>query len=136
MTSSTAFNICNLWGIDVWLTPFSLAVGGKDRTGVLTALVLRIAGCSPALIARDYTLTRIGMEPARDTVLKDFLSDKYGDLKMRKGLAGMCSVNFETMIRFLEVLEGSYERGAEGYVKDVLGFSDEDLEKIRKNLTV
>ncbi|WEW60544.1 hypothetical protein PRK78_006031 [Emydomyces testavorans] len=111
--------------------------GGKDRTGVLTALILHIAGCAPDVIAREYTLTRIGVEPAREVILKDLLSEKFAsDPTMSKGFAGLCSVNYETMIRFLEDLEGSHDGGAEGYVKSSLGFSDEDVVKIKKNLTV
>ncbi|EAS36479.3 uncharacterized protein CIMG_01833 [Coccidioides immitis RS] len=109
---------------------------GKDRTGVLTALILRLAGCAPDIIARDYTLTRIGVEPARDIILKDLLSGMFtSDPAMQKGAAGLCSANYETMIRFLEDLEKNYQDGAEGYVKSVLGFSDDDVVKIKKNLT-
>ncbi|EEP80685.1 predicted protein [Uncinocarpus reesii 1704] len=110
--------------------------GGKDRTGVLTALILGIAGCSPDVIAREYVLTRIGVEPARSVIMGEILtSDIASDPVKRRGFAGLCSVNYETMIQFLEHLEGCYENGAEGYVKSVLGFSDDDVAKIRENLT-
>lgn len=44
--------------------------GGKDRTGVLAALILSVAGVDDQVIAHDYTLTRLGLEPAREFLLK------------------------------------------------------------------
>lgn len=43
---------------------------GKDRTGVLAALILSLAGVPAEVISHDYTLTRIGLEPARDSLLR------------------------------------------------------------------
>lgn len=39
---------------------------GKDRTGVLAALILSVAGADLEAINRDYALTRIGIEPVRE----------------------------------------------------------------------
>jgi len=39
--------------------------GGKDRTGVISALILYIAGVPLETINLDYILTRAGVEPAR-----------------------------------------------------------------------
>jgi hypothetical protein len=44
-------------------------LAGKDRTGVLAALLLKLAGVNDDTIAEDYALTRVGREPARETVL-------------------------------------------------------------------
>lgn len=108
---------------------------GKDRTGILAALILQLAGCSADLIARDYTLTRIGSEPVRDMFMKNLVSkDAQSDPDTLRCMAGVTSIHYESMIQFLAQLEEAYPRGAEGYLKNALGFSDGDLEKIKANL--
>lgn len=44
-------------------------IAGKDRTGVLAALLLKLAGVDDDTVAEDYALTRVGREPARETVM-------------------------------------------------------------------
>ncbi|KAI1917370.1 hypothetical protein LOZ12_000787 [Ophidiomyces ophidiicola] len=108
---------------------------GKDRTGVLTALILSLVGCSHGAIAWDFSLTRIGVEPFREIVLKDLLSSAVDcNPELTKGIVGLCNINFDAMILFLQQLEATYERGAEGYVMNILGFSSEDVSIIRRNL--
>lgn len=51
---------------DTFLT---LVEAGKDRTGVLAALLLKLAGVDDDTIAEDYALTRVGREPAREMVM-------------------------------------------------------------------
>jgi hypothetical protein len=46
---------------------------GKDRTGVLAALILGIVGASEDEIAEDYALTRIGVEPFRNHLVGTLL---------------------------------------------------------------
>src|SRR2546421_8253250 len=43
---------------------------GKDRTGVISALILSIAGVNDQEIAEEYALTTQGLEPMRDLMLK------------------------------------------------------------------
>lgn len=43
---------------------------GKDRTGLLAALILGLAGVSLDYINRDYALTRVGVEPVREFLLQ------------------------------------------------------------------
>jgi protein tyrosine/serine phosphatase len=42
---------------------------GKDRTGVIAAILLKLVGATDAAIATDYALTRVGREPARQMVM-------------------------------------------------------------------
>jgi len=56
---------------------------GKDRTGLVTALLLRAAGVADAAIAQDYTLTHERIAPLRprllaDGVAKGFPAELYG----------------------------------------------------------
>ncbi|KAG9017251.1 hypothetical protein FRB90_001222 [Tulasnella sp. 427] len=45
---------------------------GKDRTGVACMLILDLIGLSDEEIAKDYALTRIGLESGRDTLIARF----------------------------------------------------------------
>ncbi|KAG6832177.1 hypothetical protein H0H92_004908 [Tricholoma furcatifolium] len=42
---------------------------GKDRTGIIAAILLKLAGVNNTTIANDYALTRIGREPAREMIM-------------------------------------------------------------------
>jgi protein tyrosine/serine phosphatase len=48
-------------------------IAGKDRTGVLAALILALMDTPPDIIAKDYVLTRIGVEPFRKKLLGQLL---------------------------------------------------------------
>jgi len=53
---------------------------GKDRTGVLAAILLGIAGFGHDEIAADYALTRIGVEPAREMLIAIMVRDQGFDM--------------------------------------------------------
>ena len=83
---------------------------GMDRTGVLVALMLRIAGVSDLdVIGNEYELTNIGFEA-----------------RVAEG------EQMKVSMRWLDEIYG----GIEGYFKDILKFQDEDIGKIKKNLVV
>lgn len=46
---------------------------GKDRTGVLAALILKCAGIDDETIAREYELTEKGLEPMRELIIAHLL---------------------------------------------------------------
>ncbi|KAL4889077.1 protein-tyrosine phosphatase-like protein [Aspergillus ambiguus] len=107
---------------------------GKDRTGVLAALILRVAGCSDAAILHDYMLTRAGIEPARPrlaAMLKAHHGLEGDDLE-RTGMVTLFGVQMQGMRGFLCALDEI--GGAERYLHMRLGFSDEDVRVIRENL--
>ena len=105
---------------------------GKDRTGVLVALMLSLAGVKDAEVAREYALTEVG--------LKDWMFEYIGRV-LESGFFGRdeekvrsaLGARKEVMKEFLEML-GSKYGGAEGYVRDYLGFSEEEVRKIKENL--
>ncbi|RJE22613.1 hypothetical protein PHISCL_05036 [Aspergillus sclerotialis] len=112
-------------------------MGGKDRTGVLAALILRLAGSSYDAIANDYVLTRIGVEPARDALMAAVKLNLFdiGETNPEDvGLLELCSVKVSAMAGFLKTIENSYQEGVKGYVKEKLGFSEEDVQKMCSNL--
>ncbi|OAX79991.1 hypothetical protein ACJ72_05686 [Emergomyces africanus] len=113
---------------------FFYCTAGKDRTGVLAALILRIAGYSPDMIVDDYVLTRVGFEPVREKLYQELLSKNDLDERTTKGIVVAGGISYVAMVQFLEFLEEEFENGAEGYIRSKLGFSGEDIETIRANL--
>lgn len=78
-------------------------------------------------------MTRFGVEPVRGIFLKAANSEKF--VASPRGYLGLCSTRRETMVRFLEELEERYgDGGAKGYVMAELGFGEEDVQRIRKNM--
>lgn len=71
---------------------------GKDRTGLVAALLLGLIGASLSYINHDYALTRVGIEPARAFLLQ----------KVAPGLAVGTPAEQQ---RSLEELAGRYYTG-------------------------
>ncbi|MCJ1288421.1 hypothetical protein MMC26_007778 [Xylographa opegraphella] len=102
---------------------------GKDRTGVLVMLLLGLVGVPDEAIAAEYALTTQGLEAwkpgARERLRARGLPEE--------GIEGMMSSWPHYMVATLEMMRQRYG-GVEGYVRDVLGFGDEDVEIIKRNL--
>ncbi|XP_063448840.1 uncharacterized protein LOC134728232 [Mytilus trossulus] len=98
---------------------------GKDRTGILSAMVLSVLGETEENIITDYALSQEGLLPIRDRVFKEVVEKYYWD-------KSFCDANPENMRMLLNYLNKTY-----GSVKDYLvsiGFSEEEQEILRKNL--
>ncbi|KAL4737427.1 protein-tyrosine phosphatase-like protein [Aspergillus similis] len=115
-------------------TPFLFhCSAGKDRTGVLAALIHRLAGSSDETLILDFTLTRVGLEPGRAALLK-MMQSVYGESVLDNPvLPVVWGVHGSGMVAFLEALDEGYG-GVTGYLKNTLGFSDGDLEVMKANL--
>ncbi|KAL4771994.1 protein-tyrosine phosphatase-like protein [Aspergillus nidulans var. acristatus] len=115
-------------------TPFLFhCSAGKDRTGVLAALIHRLAGSSDEALILDFTLTRVGLEPGRAALLK-MMQSVYGESVLDNPvLPVVWGVHGSGMVAFLEALDEGYG-GVTGYLKNALGFSDDDLEVMKANL--
>ena len=96
-------------------------------------MILSLAGVPHAAIAADYVLSRIGIEPGRKKLEIGF-SKAFGTIDYEKpGIREMAGVSIEAMTAFLKAMEDKYG-SADGYLKVALGFSEEDVEKIKSNL--
>jgi len=105
---------------------------GKDRTAVIAAILLSLAGVDDETIAVDYELTRIGREPDREKVLKRLAQEPiFADNK--DAALNMLTSRRETMLAFLNLLRQKYG-GAEGYAEQFCQLSPEDIQSIRRNL--
>ena len=139
---------------------------GKDRTGVLAALVLRLCGVADEVVAWEYGITESGLGDWRRVIVERMMADSGGGFPRvtgygqegegggedEEGGGGKANLKRQGMSReqaerivgsraknmtvFLrEVLDGEFG-GVRKYLKDYCGFSDEDVDRIRKNLVV
>jgi protein tyrosine/serine phosphatase len=138
---------------------------GKDRTGVLAALILRLCGVDDDVIAWEYGITERGLGDWRRVIVERMIAGSGGggfpSLKDHDGAEGTKNgslvsdgVNLKkrgmsreqaerivgsrakNMTIFLrEVLDKEFG-GVRQYLKDYCSFTDEDLDRIRGNLVV
>ena len=99
---------------------------GKDRTGIVSALVLAVAGVSDKAIAQDYAESAPNMRYLFDDWIA--ATDDEGDRELRRRLA---AAELSTMHLVLEWLHDA--GGAAAYLGEA-GVSARDLERIRARL--
>jgi protein-tyrosine phosphatase len=101
---------------------------GKDRTGLVSAMLLGVAGVPDETIADDYALTA-ELLASRD---QEWLENGPGERAEREALLARFAPTAEVM---LEVLRKLTERhgGVEPYLLEA-GLSHEDLERLRDRL--
>jgi len=112
-------------------------LAGKDRTGVLAALILLLIGRSHDAIINDYILTRVSLENVREN-LTEALALQVGTDHLSpeaKGMLELSGVRANAMAAFLKTFENTYKGGAEEFLTTKLGFTSEDIQIIRYNLT-
>ncbi|KAF8524586.1 protein-tyrosine phosphatase-like protein [Hysterangium stoloniferum] len=107
---------------------------GKDRTGVLAALILKLSGVDNETIVRDYSLTLVGRALQREMIMER-LSKEPIFAENKEAAFNLLSSRHETMIAFLDMLEEKYG-GIEKYLSEYLGFSRDDITTIRHNILV
>ncbi|KDQ64425.1 hypothetical protein JAAARDRAFT_28056 [Jaapia argillacea MUCL 33604] len=105
---------------------------GKDRTGVVAAIVLKLAGVHDGTIAEEYALTRVGREPARKFVMARLAKVPFF-AKNTEAALNMLTCRPETMTAFLSLLQDKYG-GVEEYARSYARLSDGDIATIRRNL--
>ncbi|GAA3670088.1 tyrosine-protein phosphatase [Nonomuraea antimicrobica] len=98
---------------------------GKDRTGVLTALVLTLAGVSEDDIVADYALTGL----AAERVIADW-GRRHPDVPVWPGLGRAPAEAMRFFLADLRARHGS----AEAYVARVLQVSPATVEELRGHL--
>lgn len=107
---------------------------GKDRTGVLCALVLSLCGVPDEAVAHDYALTDLGLGHRRAEFVGNLT--RSGPLKGDRAAAErMVGSRPEAMLGTLALIRREYG-GVEGFVKARCGLSDGEIERIRRNLVV
>lgn len=114
---------------------------GKDRTGVLTAVLLKLCGVSDEAVAWEYSLTVPGMGVWEEAVEQEMVGDSMMPIRSHGGMTRLearrvCGSRASNMEQFLKVVLEGEIGGAVKYLKDHCGFSDADVEVIVSNLVV
>jgi protein-tyrosine phosphatase len=101
--------------------------GGVDRTGLVSALLLSLAGVAPEHIAADYAASEANWAPRTAVWI-----DEAGNDVEREFRHFLSRMPPEAMLRVLETLEREHG-GAAGYLRKA-GARTEDLEAARTRL--
>ena len=101
--------------------------GGKDRTGLLTALLLHVAGVAIAEIAADYALSEERLRPRHEQWFAEAETEE--ELERMKRFSQTPAESIEGVLEELERRYGSVE----GYLRDV-GLTADELDRARARL--
>ena len=97
---------------------------GKDRTGLVVALLLAVAGVPDEVIAADYALSAANLEPLSLAWIHE-----ADDVELREFRRRVCSSPAQAMIEVLAEL-GARPGGVCGYLTDG-GLDEADLARVR-----
>ncbi len=109
--------------------------GGKDRTGVMTLLVLTVLGASFQDILDDYLLTNISRDAKLEAVYVKFLRIAGGDEAEARRLVHEHRARRENLEAFLEAVCERYGN-VERFVHEQLGVGDALREGFRAACTI
>lgn len=101
---------------------------GKDRTGLIVALLLGVLGVAPEVIADDYALSADSLR-ARDA---RWLADGPGERAEREAALARLRARPEVMLEVLAQVDAAYG-GVEGYLL-AAGVTPADLARLRDRL--
>ena len=102
-------------------------MGGKDRTGLVTALLLELAGVDDEQIAADYALSEERLRPRHELWFAE--AETEAELERLQRIAQTPAASIVGVFQELERRYGSVE----GYLSDA-GVSDDDLARARARL--
>jgi protein-tyrosine phosphatase len=102
-------------------------MGGKDRTGVVSALLLRLAGVGYEEIGEDYAITAANLEPSTSQWIPA-IEDEAERAKWEK----LSHTPAEAMIRVVREVESRYGDVA-SYLR-AAGLSEQQVEQLRERL--
>ncbi|KAH9861380.1 hypothetical protein J1614_011126 [Plenodomus biglobosus] len=122
---------------------------GKDRTGLLTALLLSFLGVPAEQIAGEYHLTDLGLAGMRESIVERLVAkvpdvavsaptaQQDGQLQATKRNAAlrMISARRESMLGTLDMVEREFG-GAEAYLREVCGLGESELAGLRRVMLV
>lgn len=113
---------------------------GKDRTGVIVALILSLCGVDDETIAEEYALTQVGLESRKAELTEHLLrTAELMDITAIKGspeaAQRMLGARKESMLGTLAWIRQKYG-SVEGYVVNECRVTPEAVEQIRRNLVV
>ncbi|KAI1771645.1 protein-tyrosine phosphatase-like protein [Hypoxylon cercidicola] len=107
---------------------------GKDRTGVICALILSLCGVPEEVVAHEYSLTDLGLKE-RHPELIAHLTDNPALRDRPEAAIRMVSSRKEAMLGLLSRIRETYG-SVEKCVLDLGLLSPDSIEQLRKNLIV
>ncbi|HYE68320.1 MAG TPA: tyrosine-protein phosphatase [Anaerovoracaceae bacterium] len=103
---------------------------GKDRTGVVSALLLKLVNIDDQAVIEDYCLTEVLMEEKLSIMKAEAKRmEEYPD----DFLDEVMSAKAHTMAKFLEHLENNWN-GAEAYLR-AIGLCDDEITRLKVKMT-
>lgn len=125
---------------------------GKDRTGIITLLLLLLCRVDPLIVAQESALSREGVVGLRSEIQEYFISREenasgsneaieyietrkpHPDWTLAKdGVDNILSIDSNAILQAIALLEDSYG-GVEAYLTLKVGLSPADVAAIRNNL--
>ena len=105
---------------------------GKDRTGVLVALLFLLAGAPADEIAKEYSLTDLGLAKLKPLFTERLMKNPAigGNAE---GVQNMISSKEENMRDTITMIENDFG-GPEDYMRQYCRMSDEEIGRMRRNL--
>ncbi|TAQ86716.1 hypothetical protein B7494_g4955 [Chlorociboria aeruginascens] len=123
---------------------------GNNRSGVFIGILLSLLGVPPQTVACEYALSQLGLAKGRGSVIQRLLKNQgfrtaLGDINIeeaKRKAERMVGAREESMLAMLEMVgrkwgsgEADWRGGVEGYIRNVVGLSDWEIERVRKALT-
>jgi protein tyrosine/serine phosphatase len=106
---------------------------GKDRTGVLVALLFLLAGAQEDEIAKEYSLTDLGLAELKPLFTERLLKNPALEGNA-EGVSNMVSSKPENMYATIGMIKDKFG-SAEEYMRTHCGLTEEEVRLLRKNIT-
>ena len=103
---------------------------GKDRTGCAAMLILSALGVDEDTIIKDFMLTNIYNAKLIASQRKELIEAGYSGDELETIMSAKDQVNRKYMENALDWMKENYG-SAEGYIKQVLGVTDEEISTLR-----
>ncbi|KAL7621217.1 hypothetical protein AAE478_008534 [Parahypoxylon ruwenzoriense] len=107
---------------------------GKDRTGVICALILSLCGVADEVVAHEYSLTDLGLKSRHAELIKHLTSSSLLQ-DHQYGAERMISAQREAMLGTLAMIRKTYG-SVEKCVIDLGLLSPDGIRQLRSNLVV
>lgn len=100
---------------------------GKDRCGILSALILKILGVSDEIIRQDYLETNKTNQPKAEALYKKILLSAGEEIA--RGV-------YQAYIADEKYLNAAFEKMGDNYIEDVLKIDQKAIEEFREKMLV
>jgi len=111
---------------------------GNNRTGIFISLLLLLLEVPPSDICAEYALSEQGLAPTRhinvERLLKKGAFSEYGD-QARARCERMIGAREESMRAMVDEVDRKWG-SVEGYFRDMVGLSDEEIKSLKNVLTI